>query len=839
LSNYFQERPDYSSNSINFCALSMDSVTHFDDILMRPVAEDDDESAMDVTPRALSPSRRGSLGESAATSLWSTPLSGISGLTGGGGGIGLSSVRLLYCIEVEDYCGGVIKGSGNERFCGRLSNACLVQSHKTQKVVLIRNHLYIRAPRGDQVLSENCLNAGLIPENTVTQMLEVSKPIDLWLTYFLSLTTGRLRDRQGEANDSGGSVSTGSEWEHVSGAPPTLSDFDRARANLRTPKRLKVGPLLASLVDTSPSGGVALETLTEIAGPPAGVSIIQREEFAQDALFTLVDEWGKVKGNFDSLNMELRTQAVSESQFRDVLASTISALQGVVHDSDSKIQLLASRIGENRMASDGGSLTCWDAIKQLQEEMESMKEGLPATDVILEKLRMSGDETEVRLKNLGQSFDNMASHYRVTIVNFNDQLARLSRRNLAPSPGYGVLGLQLENPSGNLTTDLIGMRQRIKELEDHRQHTGRSSNRSDTGALDLLTQDVRALERVSQEHVGEGVGTQHLERSITIVREKLKEMEGRVTDSSFRLNQYTFSSFFEVRTWCEDNTVATFGIFWDLFSVLVAMKPKFQTGKDIADELFSSARIKSTPFENDLVASMSHPRPLALFGKKNGELAPAHEGFGACATYEEWVGSGCESVKSILSMQLTNYVAGVLGTLDFSHPTTPFVTALMTEVQSQWNHVVSFIETFHNDLLYVAKFTKPKAWRLLGRTMAAVFESMSGPRSEVARLTNGSNMHGKSSLIWAVLRCHRSMQQFVIVKFRGHPAVVKEMTLFMLTERVDPSEIGKLVDRVKEAELKATVAQRTAGILEKEVATLKRNYDNLVNDVKQLKTKVK
>ena len=65
------------------------------------------------------------------------------------------------------------------------------------------------------------------------------------------------------------------------------------------------------------------------------------------------------------------------------------------------------------------------------------------------------------------------------------------------------------------------------------------------------------------------------------------------------------------------------------------------------------------------------------------------------------------------------------------------------------------------------------------------------------------------------------------------------MTFFMLTERVDPSEIGKLNDQVNEAEHKATQAQKTAQALEKEVATLKRSYDNLMNDVKQLKTKVK
>jgi hypothetical protein len=312
-----------------------------------------------------------------------------------------------------------------------------------------------------------------------------------------------------------------------------------------------------------------------------------------------------------------------------------------------------------------------------------------------------------------------------------------------------------------------------------------------------------------------------------------------VTEASFWLNQYTFSTFYEVKSWCEENSVISYGTFWDLFSVLVAMKPKYQTGKDMADKRYSSARIKSTPFENDLAASMSHPRPLALFGKKGGELALMNDCFGACPSYEQWVGSGCDSVKAMLTTQLVNFCAGVNGTLDYGHPATPFITALLTEVQSQWNHMVSCIETFHNDLIYVAKFTKPKAWQLLGRTMAAVFEAMSGPRAKVARLSDGQDLHSKASLIWAVLCCHRIMQQFIEVKFWGHPAIVKEMTLFMLTERVDPSEICKLMERVKEAEAKSAQALRTAMTLEKEVGVLKRSYDNLMNEVKQLKAKAR
>ena len=598
---------------------------------------------------------------------------------GGGGGIGLSSVRLLLCEEVSKYCGGVIRGSGNDMFCGRLKQDCGVQSHKTQKVLLRENHLYIRAPRGDQVMAENGLDAGPLSEETITQMLGVSKPIDLWVTYFLSLTTVRFREeRLGDARDMSTTSSTGSEWEDV-GRPASLEDFDRARTTLRTPKRMKVGTLLAALVDTSPSDGVELDPLEELTDLPEGASTDEKEAYTRDALLVMIEEWPSIKNNFERLSEELKSNGASESKFREVLAATVSSLQAVVHDSDSKIQLLASRIGENRIASDGGSLTCWDAIKQLQGEMESVEATLPLTDQAIQENKQACSSTDGRLKNLGQSFDNMAKHYRTTISNINEQLGRLSRRGPAPGSIHGAGGIQFGTAPTSVGTDLIALRQRVKELEDNQRQGNRAPNRHEDAAINGLVLEIRELERKIDGPTG---GTSHLERSMAVLKEKVKEMEGRVTDSSFRLNQYTFSTFYEVKTWCEETEVVTFGIFWDLFSVLVAMKPKYQTGKDIADERYSSARIKSTPFENDLAAAMSHPRPLALFGKRGGELAGINEGFGACPTYEQWVGSGCDSIKVMLTTQLNNYCAGVNGTLDFNHPGTPFVSALLNEVQS-------------------------------------------------------------------------------------------------------------------------------------------------------------
>ena len=121
---------------------------------------------------------------------------------------------LLFCVNVLDYCGGVIKGSGNGRFCGKSRSDCLVQSHKTQKVILQGNHLYIRAPQGEQALADNALDAAPLEEEVVTKMMGLSKPIDLWVAYFTSLANEEPQDRLSEGPGSGSS--TGSKpWEEV------------------------------------------------------------------------------------------------------------------------------------------------------------------------------------------------------------------------------------------------------------------------------------------------------------------------------------------------------------------------------------------------------------------------------------------------------------------------------------------------------------------------------------------------------------------------------------------------------------------------------------------------
>jgi prefoldin subunit 5 len=116
----------------------------------------------------------------------------------------------------------------------------------------------------------------------------------------------------------------------------------------------------------------------------------------------MIEEWGRgIKTNFNLLNQELQVQGILETTFREVLASMISSLQSVVHGLDSKIQLLALCIGENQVASDGGSLTCWDALKQLQEEMENIQPSLLEMEQTVEKLQQTDASVHMQLETLG------------------------------------------------------------------------------------------------------------------------------------------------------------------------------------------------------------------------------------------------------------------------------------------------------------------------------------------------------------------------------------------------------------------------------------------------------
>jgi hypothetical protein len=111
-----------------------------------------------------------------------------------------------------------------------------------------------------------------------------------------------------------------------------------------------------------------------------------------------------------------------------------------------------------------------------------------------------------------------------------------------------------------------------------------------------------------------------LQDQIDNLTSRVDKAEAHGSAESFEMDQFAFGSFAEFTQMVLDAKVPSSGMFWDLFSALVSMRPKGLSGKERADEQYSSERIKTTILENNLLASMSHARPACLYARRSTRM---------------------------------------------------------------------------------------------------------------------------------------------------------------------------------------------------------------------------
>ena len=118
-------------------------------------------------------------------------------------------------------------------------------------------------------------------------------------------------------------------------------------------------------------------------------------------------------------------------------------------------------------------------------------------------------------------------------------------------------------------------------------------------------------------------------------------------------------------------------------------------------------------------------------------------------------------------------------------------------------------------------------------------------RSEVAMMTDFTLDDHKAQMIWTVLRCHAIVEDFIALDFRGHTVMVQQMTLYMMTERVDPADMEDLARTVREANKSVLEAAKTVKTLSEaleksrsDTNDFKRKYESLKSQVDGLSAKV-
>ena len=248
---------------------------------------------------------------------------------------------------------------------------------------------------------------------------------------------------------------------------------------------------------------------------------------------------------------------------------------------------------------------------------------------------------------------------------------------------------------------------------------------------------------------------------------------------------------------------------------------------------YSAKRSDSHVLENLLAYAFTKVRPMILFGKNN-ELADGRDGFGGIKDHDVWIGKNSDSFKRTLMDRVRDFVHGVQGLL-LGHKGAWTILArwLLQECVSQMQELCGYITNEYDTLVNVAGFVPQSSWRLIGRSVRACFDDTRRYRAPVARLEDLNTAETRGKFLWAVFQNHLLWTRVIRQNFRAYQAVVAETTLFMLTERVDPSETAELTRRLIAVEAN----KHMVSDLREENKDLKRRLNDLANKVKQLKKK--
>ena len=574
----------------------------------------------------------------------------------------------LKCVvqgSTSRMCRGMIGGTNGTRFCSRIG--CSTVSHKQHKVILNgdRDRFYICGVRGDQLFTEPHIPVDWIPNPTDRELLESSeKPYEIWKLFFKRLESIISDNNSGQVR------------KDTFDPSKELSHIETANVNLKTPKR-PIVTRLSDIMETS--------VATQATSLPKCIKLVRFTDAiktedtieAQIAKFgTTINQWNEIRNQVETVQLCYDSRAKDDQTFKEKLISSNYDLQVAINNAEDMGRILQEEIGKPSIELHGMSV--WEGLEKLVFDGNALNEGIQSLKskvVSWEDIKDVVNDINVLKMNL-KSFDTSAKMYEHKAKKFQAMENNLIKFKDHYLKSYSQVKSSLEalGRSSNQASGVFNFNPPGQRQESQNVHTGINSRL--TKLDDTISNIHTCLTDLENSLRSEGTMT-----DMEKLNARVREIESRVSGDSCSINhgEFIFTSVTEVSMWLEKEEVGTVGIFWDIFSALVAMSPKLLTGKERADQQYSSDRINTTNAENELAATMSYERPQTLYGDKNGNLLPWEEGFGSCKTHEKWI-IGTQSFKSVTTKQLKKFINGILGSMTPGGTGNSLARVLLNEV---------------------------------------------------------------------------------------------------------------------------------------------------------------
>ena len=694
----------------------------------------------------------------------------------------VARVRRVDAAFMDDYCLGWINGGRDDKICLRPSSGreggCHYQSHSNKFKAEIGSFLItFRAGRtGLCALSEPTLTEDrLVGSDSIDDLLSTSYPLPVLVKFF--------NDRL-EADDPKSPTAT---------ILKSLKKVHFSHKKIQTPFAVesKIENLRHAFDVDSVQTKLKFEDKRATEEDTLEITTVQGlveamdDDTVRDVLLILVKVLSQNASHIEHLKKSTR-------QTRKHSVDLIDRLEEIFLYS----QVIGQQLGKKPLGdTELVGTTIWKSLSRLSEELEAGKDQFDILSGIVADLR---SRSEVNNKNI----QTMATKMKQTIPNLQSRMKTQETRR--DSEGSGL--------SSNVDrSELRGLFDKIAVLEGEQRELA-----------SLVSMYPRGLDE-----------------RLASVEEKMAEISDAADASGlYVFGDWRFQSAVDVERFLGDELQdVSIADFPELFRLLCQVSDKFTDGKTYADKSRSSQSIESTNAEVDVMATMSHPLPLVLFGKTEGKatLMDPEKGFGyQLDTYPKF--SGRQSAfRQVITRKTNDLLLTIRGNLKATGRASDLAKHLCSETRNQLAEVLALLSDWHDELTNQCDYTSKVAWEFEGFVIRAVMEHLAPPRMEVASVSGLSSSRSKSLIIWAVLQVHARLISLIEAKFKSHAVVTTAMSHFIMKTRVDRSHVVDVGEKLKESLKDKTALEKRIASLESELKTFKQATGNKLSTLEKKK----
>jgi hypothetical protein len=738
-----------------------------------------------------------------------------SGLSGeyqlfakGGSNFNPKHVNIVYFSDLlfRNSCCGFI-GSRKQGFCLKNKRECNIASHATSKFNPIEKNFYIcRTSTSDSAWCDF---------TTSSSNLKVINPdLDSLASTYQSLSAWKAIFANSNSIDMN---------ENVQDVSRSIAFMTRpvTRSNLRTPAaKFRADSRSRTLFEDADENPIKSEELSVIK-PESSISIEDRNEW--NAILP-----ASLTSFFENLVLDVENLCAADNKIKNSVPEFMSFVSRDLTDVVSSLAGLKQSIGTDHQ---GSYPDLWSAISEFDENLngidfKNLEELATGSSFELTVLNEKFQRNSEHWMSLGKNWLPLIQQHSTSISLLKSKIEQLVA-NVPDNPTSPSLDFLLQNPS-KPATSINPISNSSSLQQDQHSSTIPATTLALIKSLEAKVHELEIKVASNSAHSsGPSSAPPHHSPSSHPVNS--------LGFTGVTYKQYYFANPFEVKTWMKDNmTHPSHGLFVDLvsFSEFFGRDSYTERGQTL-NELYMTNKIGYQTMADAVVASSFSnvlpgayarvPSSSTSSSSSTCDMASQKE-LPGLSSYDKWDGMDGRTGRRWwiidetrkTEQQIDGWIRSQL-----QGPAQLLAKDLLMDSYSMSDALYTFISTSFADTRSSNKFSDEQCWVLTSSFVKRIFQELGYVRVMARDSVNISDPWSTSAtFLFATLRAHVIMQEFMRLSIKDHPSISSEMVKFVCyaqpaqgasallsrmsateaLQRSDQSNISKLEGRTKKLE---------------------------------------